>query len=112
MGSGLVSGKGFGSGNRASTAKRSSAWRRARLDGRFLHVQVFNFDPERRLSRSASMREEAVLRDGYWDMHKCSVVAPGFDAQDVGEVLIATNLTVSRSTAGFRRTRNRIVLGI
>jgi lipopolysaccharide export system permease protein len=69
-------------------------------DGRFLHVQAFNFDTDGGFSQRIDA-VEAALRDGYWDMREATVVTPGFDSQDAGQVLLASNLTEAEVSQAF-----------
>jgi lipopolysaccharide export system permease protein len=66
----------------------------------FLRVQAFSFDPDGTFSQRVDA-EQAVLRDGYWEMRNATVVTPGFDAQTAGEVLLASNLSQQEVSQSF-----------
>jgi len=100
MGSGLVTGRGLWLRQKSIDGQSVIGVEARSPDGRFLHVQVFNFDPNGAFSQRIDA-EEAVLREGYWEMHKATVVAPGFDAQESEVVLVPTNLSVTEVSQAF-----------
>jgi lipopolysaccharide export system permease protein len=69
-------------------------------DDVFLRVQAFNFDPDGTFSQRVDA-EQAILRDGYWEMRNATVVTPGFDAETSGEVLLASNLSQAEVSQAF-----------
>lgn len=100
MGSGLTNGRGLWLRQKSVDGQSIIGVDSRASDGRFLRVQAFNFDPDGALSQRVDA-EDALLRDGYWEMHKATVVTPGFDAQEAEEVLLATNLSQTEVSQAF-----------
>ncbi len=100
MGSGLVTGGTMWIRQKSVDGQAVISVEARAQDGRFLHVQAFSFDLQGAFTQRIDA-QEAVLRDGYWDMRNATVVTPGFDSQDVGEALLATNLTETEVTQAF-----------
>ena len=69
-------------------------------DDSYLNVQVFNFDNDGSLSQRVDA-DRAILHDGYWELKKASVVAPGSDAETAGTYLLATTLTRAEVAQAF-----------
>ena len=110
---GNATARAFGCARRASTGNPSSIAEAATsATTSFVHVQVFNFDPDGALSQRVDAERRNSAGRLLGTQESLGGRRPGFERQTAGALSARHDPHASRGRTGLRRARNCLVLGL